>query len=115
MLEENSFKVLESVGDSPSFVNIAVNAVKDRLNANNVCCVQLQNGQYIIGAAEPNREDIHLFIPCNSPGAPSTISWTADYFVNEMLPHPSQCKILVNTICEKLHLNFDGSNARYVR
>nr|CDS29978.1 hypothetical transcript [Hymenolepis microstoma] len=112
MLEENSFKVVESVEES-TLVAIAVNVVKDRLHTNDACCVQLQDGQYMIGAVEPNEKNLHLFLPCNSPEAPSAISWTANHFVNQLLPHPSQCKTLMDVICEKLHLSCDKNSPRF--
>ncbi|VDO00600.1 unnamed protein product [Rodentolepis nana] len=112
MLEENSFKVVKSLEQS-SFIAIAVNAVKDRLHAINACCVQLQDGQYMIGAVEPNEKNLHLFIPCNSPGSPSTVYWTADHLVNKILPEPSKYRTLINTIREKLHLRSDENSPRF--
>lgn len=76
------------------------------------CCVRLADQRDLIAVAKLNETLLDVFVPCNEPAAPGSISWTTEHLVHRLLPPPSFHRPLTDAISSHLHRQLDEGSIR---
>ncbi|VDK24192.1 unnamed protein product [Taenia asiatica] len=111
-VSKHSVKVLDSEAGIPSHHLIALEAVKRHFGPCEVCCVRLADQRDLIAVAKLDETILDVFVPCNAPAAPSSISWTAEHLVHRLLPPSSFNRPLTDAISSHLHRQLDEGSVR---
>ncbi|CDS36911.1 expressed protein [Echinococcus multilocularis] len=110
---EHSVSVLDSEAELPFHHLIVLDAVKRHFGFCDVCCVRLVDQQDLIAVAKTDETTLDIFIPCNAPAAPSSISWTTEHLVERLLPPPSSHRPLTAAISRHLCRQIDEGSIRF--
>ncbi|EUB56395.1 hypothetical protein EGR_08765 [Echinococcus granulosus] len=109
---EHSVSVLDSEAELPFHHLIVLDAVKRHFGFCDICCVRLADQRDLIAVAKTDETTLDIFIPCNAPAAPSSISWTTEHLVERLLPPPSSHRPLTAAISRHLRRQIDEGSIR---
>ncbi|KAL5963529.1 hypothetical protein TSMEX_008778 [Taenia solium] len=113
MVSKHSVKVLDSEAGLPSHHLIVLEAVRRHFGRCEVCCVRLADQRDLIAVAKVDETILDVFVPCNAPAAPSSISWTAEHLVHRLLPPSSFNRPLTDAISSHLRRQLDEGSVRF--
>ncbi|KAL5103790.1 hypothetical protein TcWFU_009771 [Taenia crassiceps] len=92
---------------------IVLDAVKRRFGSCEVCCVRLADKRDLIAVPKLNEAVVDVFLPCNAPASPSSISWRTEDLVHQLLPPLSFHRPLADALSSHLHRQLDEGSFRF--